>query len=85
MKVKGSWIALAAITIYLIIFFPKLSTATPEKAYITYTVSQGQTLWQIAQEHSKGRDIREVVYEIEEINHLSSPALVPGQKIKIPE
>ena len=35
-----------------------------------YTVSNGETLWDIAEEHKKdGQDIREYIYELRKINN----------------
>lgn len=53
--------------------------------YIQVTVQTGDTIWKIAQNNaSKEKDIRCLVYEIREINNLSTASLKPGQVIKIP-
>ena len=53
--------------------------------YIQVTVQAGDTIWKIAKDNaSKERDIRDLVYEIREINNLSTTSLKPGQIIKVP-
>ena len=54
-----------------------------EGEYITYTVSKGERLWNIAEKVSENRDIREVVYIIEKDNNLDSANLSIGQELKI--
>lgn len=53
--------------------------------YIQVTVQTGDTIWKIAKNNAnKERDIRDLVYEIREINNLSTANLKPGQIVKIP-
>lgn len=48
-------------------------------------IDQGDTLWNIAQSNIKpGKDIREYIYEIKQINNLSSSELFVGQELLIP-
>jgi len=49
----------------------------------SYTVGRGDTLWTIASKLRPGRDRREVVYDLIEANHLSSPTIVPGQVLHL--
>lgn len=50
----------------------------------TYTVSTGDTLWDIAQDYSDNRhDTRQVVWEIEQLSGCSAE-LQPGQTLTIP-
>lgn len=51
--------------------------------YSTYIVSDGERLWNIAEQVSEGRDVREVVYIIEKDNGLDSANLQIGQELKI--
>lgn len=51
--------------------------------YTTYTVSKGERLWDIAENVSEGRDVREVVYIIEKDNELDNANLHIGQELKI--
>lgn len=48
-----------------------------------YIVSDGQTLWDIAEENKKeGTDIREYVYNLRKLNNIDC-IIYPGQTIKI--
>lgn len=43
-----------------------------EKQYITVSVARGDTVWGVAGKYTGDRqDIREIVYEIQQINHLN--------------
>ncbi len=61
-----------------------------EIAYREDYIIKGDTLWSIAEkeamtnEYYKNTDIRDVMYQIKEINHLSDGNLEIGQKILIP-
>ena len=46
------------------------------------TVRDGDTLWSIASRIAPQRDPRLVVAELEDVNHLSSPMLAPGQILR---
>lgn len=50
----------------------------------TVVVDQGDTMWGIAAQVAHGRDIREVIHDIEELNALPGPELVEGQRIAVP-
>jgi len=47
-------------------------------------VQPGQTLWSIAKEVAPDRDIREVIYEIRQINGLDSAMVRSGQSLVLP-
>ena len=47
------------------------------------TVRPGDTLWSIAGEVAPGRDPRQVVQRLREVNHLATVALEPGQTLKV--
>lgn len=51
----------------------------------SYTVARGDTLWDIAATHSKGRDVRLVVADIKRVNRLKSADIDPGQHLVIPQ
>ncbi len=66
---------------------------TYSKTEITYKedyIISGDTLWSIAQnqvnnnEYYKNKDVREVMYEIKQLNNIGNENLEVGQKIKIP-
>ncbi|MDQ3616805.1 MAG: LysM peptidoglycan-binding domain-containing protein [Actinomycetota bacterium] len=50
----------------------------------TVVVSEGDTLWGIASSVAAPGQVREVVYQIEELNALSSTGLIEGQRIAVP-
>lgn len=58
--------------------------------YKTVYVTQGDTLWKIASEEKennsyyKDKDIRDIIYDIKEINGLKVSNLQIGQELKIP-
>ena len=47
-------------------------------------VKQGDTLWSIAEKIDSRRDIREIVFDIQQLNKMSNSNLHPGEKIYIP-
>lgn len=50
----------------------------------TIVVQPGQTLWSIAKDLAPGRDARETVYEIRQINGLDSAVVRSGQILVLP-
>lgn len=50
----------------------------------TVVVAPGDTLWSIALSVAGDRDVRAVVYDIRQLNHLGDPVLVPGQILQLP-
>ena len=61
--------------------------AQPPKNFKTKTVviSQGDTLWRIAQRERPNGNIQELVYYIREVNSIKDPgSLQPGQEILVP-
>ena len=69
-------------------FFSGRSAATGESGTPVQTrtvvVDQGDTMWGIASQVADGRDVRAVIHDIEELNALTGPELVEGQKIAVP-
>lgn len=55
-----------------------------EASMFTYVVAQGDTLWDIAAEHSEGKDLRRVVSAIRQASDLKSAELQPGMVLSIP-
>jgi len=61
------------------------ASASPPPPPRVVTVHYGDTLWTIARQHCNPRDdIREVVYEIRQVNHIDSSRLRAGMQIQIP-
>jgi Tfp pilus assembly protein FimV len=51
----------------------------------TYTVSAGETLWQIAADQAHpGEDVRDVIQELADLNGLPSTSLLAGQQLILP-
>lgn len=47
-------------------------------------VKYGDTLWSIAAKVNSSRDIREIIYDIQNINGIKLASIKPGDKIYIP-
>ncbi|WP_240685066.1 LysM peptidoglycan-binding domain-containing protein [Arthrobacter nitrophenolicus] len=56
-------------------------TVTPT---VTVTVQSGQSLWSIAGTVAPGRDARDVVADIVQLNNLPAGAVLPGQQLYVP-
>jgi hypothetical protein len=50
----------------------------------TVTVRAGETLWQIARRVSPQSDPRVVVWQLEQVNHLSDGRVLAGQQLVLP-
>jgi len=59
---------------------PATTTRPPE----VVTVHDGDTLWSIASQIAPQRDPRVVVAQLERVNHLTGPILLPGQRLRTP-
>ena len=77
----------------ILIVLGLITTTTYSKTEIGYKedyVLKGDTLWSIAEqevnnnEYYKNKDIREVMYEIKQLNNIGNKTLEVGQKIRIP-
>lgn len=56
-----------------------------EKNHFEHYILDGDTLWNIALEYMpKKYDVRKMVYEIKELNHLETSYIFPGEIIKVP-
>ena len=65
--------------------FQTVSAANQDNV-ITITVNDGDTLWAIAKKHNNSnKDIRKVVYEIEQANNIKKCIIYPGQQLIIPQ
>ena len=52
--------------------------------YAATTVHGGETLWTVAKRVAPGRDPREVITQIQELNHLHSGGIQVGQQLLLP-
>lgn len=48
-------------------------------------VKQGDSLWTIAEQINSKKDVRQIVYEIKELNELSDSNIQPGKRLYIPK
>lgn len=83
------------IILFVIIFFFILNIKNKSLSdgiqnYKTITITNGDTLWSIAQyeqsenDYYKDADIREIIYNIKSLNNLKSSNLSVNQNLKIP-
>jgi len=93
MRIKNKFKFIRAILIILFILsilFCKTTFSYKEIEYKTYYVEKGDTLWSIAEElklsndYYKNKDIRAIIYDIENLNNLKLNTLHVDQKIIIP-
>ena len=96
MKIKNITKFIRSILIVLIFIISIIcicsnsSFSSGEIKYKSIYVVAGDTVWNIAkQEHLindyyQGKDIRDIVEEIREVNHLENGNLKVGQELKIP-
>lgn len=79
-------------TFTLVITFVILTILSPNKVYsnkpidyLEIMVHRGDSLWSIARKHNTSKkDIRELIYQIEQLNDSNSASLHPGDILKIP-
>lgn len=83
-------ISILIILICMIIIFSKNTYSKGEISYREDYIYSGDTLWSIAEneiennKYFENKDIRNVVYELKNVNNFSSSELYEGQKIRIP-
>lgn len=72
------------------IIFTNKSYSKSEEVYKNETIVQGETLWEIAKneknnnDYYKDKDVRYIVYDLQQINNLLNTNLIDGQEIIIP-
>ena len=78
------------IILVLSLIIAKASYSHGEKQYKSIYVSEGDTLWNIAEElqsnneYYKDKDIRYIISDIKSINNLESSNLYIGQELNVP-
>lgn len=83
--IRGLLIIIAIISLFVC----KLTFSFSEKSYKTIYVSNGETLWEIAEneqknnDYYKDKDIREIVYSIKNINKIENSTLYEGQELLV--
>lgn len=61
-----------------------LVTGSAAAASETVTVAPGDTLWGIAAQRYPDADVRQKVFEIEQLNGLRGPTILAGQRLRVP-
>ena len=78
-------INIAVLVVFAIILSWVASANSKTVVHMEYTVSDGDTLWEIADRFTdESEDVREVIHEIRKINKLDSAEIHPGDIIVIP-
>ena len=89
--IKSIRLIILIIIVANVIFAINKSFSKVEINYESEYASSGDTLWSIAERESKNnkyyqnKDIRYIVYDLKQVNNLSSSDLKEGQEIKIPK
>lgn len=81
------FILLSVLLVILFTFFFSTWGSHPfveGKSEETITVRYGDTLWDIAKDIDSDKDLREIVYEIKELNNIHDSNVYPGDEIIIP-
>lgn len=88
---RGRWlltVLMLGTLLALSVGFGSGSVAGPDRgeapATTSVVVTEGASLWSIADDIAAPGETREVMYEIERLNDLASSTLVPGQTLVVP-
>ena len=91
---RRKFVRTLSIVIFIVLGVLIFTQKTYSKGEIVYKenfVYAGDTLWSIAKDEAninkyfEGKDIREIVFELKDVNNLSNSNLNTGDKIIIPE
>jgi LysM repeat protein len=83
-RVLKGIIILSMAFILFLQFTPTVKSQSIVK-YDKVTVCSGDTIWSIASEYiDESQDVRQLVYDIRELNNLTSAIIMPGQELLIP-
>lgn len=83
-------IAIVVLSMLILLFIHSTSLSYKEVDYNEIYVSSGDTLWNIAKseqennEYYKGKDVREIIFDIKKVNNMTSSDLKVNQKLLIP-
>lgn len=81
----GLFLVIAAMMTAFILTTGSAFSAGESADTIQIVVRQGDTLWDIAREHTGGRDLRRVVWEMRKMNELDDVFIQPGQVLLVPK
>lgn len=83
-------IVIVVLSIMILLFIHSTSLSYKNIEYNEIYVCRGDTLWDIAKseqednEYYKGKDVREIIFDIKKVNNLTSSDLNINQKLLIP-
>lgn len=78
-------VTLTLLTCAFSFFLLKGNAQVMPEYYLSWSVSEGDTLWAIARDSlPKGRDIRDYIIEIREWNELGTANIIEGQILEVP-
>ena len=81
---KARFITSMTVMIMFLVLIFSFTSAKENVVYEDYIVTSGETLWTIATENKKAdEDIREYIYELQQINNIDDCMIYPNQIIKI--
>ena len=89
-RIIKSIVVITILVILVLLFIHSTSLSYKDIEYNEVYVSSGDTLWSIAkyeQENNnyyKGKDVREIIFDIKKVNNLSNSDLIINQKLLIP-
>ena len=88
---RVKFLLLVVMIIVMCFMFNTISLSSTEINYVEYTVSSNDTLWSIATLIKENNvnysrtDIREIIYEIKQINNKDKSNIIENEKLIIPE
>ena len=90
MKFIKTNVVIIMLLILFVFSFINMASSNTSISYKVDYIVQGETLWDIAKREAEmnkyyeGADIRDIVYNLREINHLESANVSEGEELKIP-
>ena len=88
---RVTFLVLVVMVIVMSFMFNTPSLSSTQINYVEYTVSSNDTLWSIATLIKENNvnysrtDIREIIYEIKQINNKDKSNIIENEKLIIPE
>ena len=84
-RVTAALVVLAVVGVVTALAVGVVGLVRPaEQTSRTVVVQPGQSLWQIAEEHSSGGDVRDQIERIRSVNGLSGAGVQAGQRLIVP-
>jgi len=84
-KLVRALLILASVLLTTVLpFSAYASSEQPEAEFQYVTVSNGDSMWDLAKAYGKGKDPRDWIAEAVILNNLESPELQAGQQIALP-